>query len=136
MVLSSSRNDNRSSYEASRTFGLKRQDHQCDQTMSEYKIKPDETTLTLERNETQQPPMYKVLLHNDDYTPMDFVVLILETVFHKPHDDAVKIMLSVHQKGTGVCGVFTHEIAEVKTTKVTELSRQNEYPLMCTMEPE
>ena len=79
--------------------------------------------------------MYKVLLHNDDYTPMDFVVMILETIFHKSHEDAVHTMLSVHRKGIGHCGTYTYEIAESKTRQVTDLSKQNQYPLQCTMEP-
>ncbi len=93
-------------------------------------------TDVVEKVATDKPRRFKVLLHNDDYTPMDFVVLILESVFHKPHEDAVQIMLSVHQRGIGLCGVYTREIAENKTRKVLEISRQNEYPLKCSMEPE
>ena len=96
----------------------------------------DESTLTVERTDLDQPPLYKVLLHNDDYTPMDFVVMILETIFNKSYEDAVQIMLAVHRKGVGLCGIYTGEIAEHKTKKVNEISRDHEYPLKCTMEPE
>ena len=78
--------------------------------------------------------MYKVLMLNDDYTPMDFVVMILENLFRMNHEKAMQIMLNVHQKGKGVCGVFPHEVAQTKVTMVLELARQNEHPLQCTME--
>ena len=78
--------------------------------------------------------MYKVLLLNDDYTPMEFVVLILERFFQKSRDEATRIMLHVHQKGIGVCGVFTYEVAETKVTQVIDFARQNQHPLQCTME--
>ncbi len=83
---------------------------------------------------TKKPPMYKVLLLNDDYTPMEFVVEILKVVFHKQHAEATKIMLHVHQNGMGVAGVFPYEIAETKVRTVDELSRQGEFPLKCVME--
>ena len=85
---------------------------------------------------TSTPRMYKVLLHNDDYTTMEFVVHILMNVFHHPEASAVEIMLNVHHKGMGVAGVYTYEIAETKVKKVIELARQNDYPLRCSMEPE
>jgi ATP-dependent Clp protease adaptor protein ClpS len=88
------------------------------------------------QQEVKKPPLYKVLLHNDDYTTMEFVVYILQTVFHKEESDAVRIMLAVHQQGVGVAGVYTYEIAEVKVDKVTELARANEFPLLCTLEEE
>jgi len=82
----------------------------------------------------KKPPLYKVLLHNDDYTTKEFVVQILEYVFHKAHTEAVHIMLHVHQNGIGVAGVFTYEVAETKVALVESLARQHEYPLKCTME--
>ena len=90
--------------------------------------------VTKTRAKTQKPPMYKVLLLNDDYTPMEFVVLILERFFQKSRDEATRIMLHVHQKGIGVCGVFTYEVAETKVTQVVDFARQNQHPLQCTME--
>ncbi len=90
--------------------------------------------VTKARAKTQKPPMYKVLLLNDDYTPMEFVVLILERFFQKNRDEATRIMLHVHQKGIGVCGVFTYEVAETKVTQVVDFARQNQHPLQCTME--
>jgi ATP-dependent Clp protease adaptor protein ClpS len=83
---------------------------------------------------TKKPPMYKVILLNDDYTPMEFVVEILKVVFHKQHAEATKIMLHVHQNGMGVAGVFPYEIAETKVRTVEELARQSEFPLKCVME--
>ena len=84
----------------------------------------------------QRPKLYKVILLNDDYTPMEFVVIVLERFFRKRREDAVRIMLHVHQKGMGVCGVYTREVAETKVREVTEFSRENQHPLQCTMEPE
>ena len=84
----------------------------------------------------QRPKMYKVILLNDDYTPMEFVVMVLERFFCKRREDAVRIMLHVHQKGMGVCGVYTREVAETKVREVMEFSRENQHPLQCTMEPE
>ena len=85
---------------------------------------------------TRKPSMYKVIMLNDDYTPMEFVVMVLEKIFNKSHEEAVKIMLHVHQKGVGVCGVYTKDIAETKVAQVNDYSRQNEPPLLCTMEAE
>jgi len=85
---------------------------------------------------TQRPSLYKVLLLNDDYTPMEFVVHVLERFFGKNREDATKIMLHVHHKGVGVCGVYTFEVAETKVARVIEYSRQNQHPLQCTMEKE
>lgn len=85
---------------------------------------------------TKKPSMYKVLLLNDDYTPMEFVVHILEGVFHKATEEATQIMLHVHQKGVGVCGVYTYEVAESKVAQVVDIARRNEHPLQCTMEKE
>ena len=78
-----------------------------------------------------QPPMYKVLLLNDDFTPMDFVVHILEDIFHKTAQEATEIMLSVHRSGIGLCGIFTLEVAEVKSNMVIECARKSGHPLLC-----
>lgn len=86
--------------------------------------------------QTKKPSMYRVLILNDDYTPMEFVVLILERFFNKSREQATRIMLHVHQKGVGVCGVFTYEVAETKVAQVMDLARRNEHPLQCTMEKE
>ena len=83
---------------------------------------------------TKKPSLYKVLLLNDDYTPMEFVVHVLEHYFSKTPEEATRIMLHVHQKGVGVCGVYTYEVAETKVTQVIDFARQNQHPLQCTME--
>jgi ATP-dependent Clp protease adaptor protein ClpS len=82
----------------------------------------------------KEPAMYRVLLHNDDYTTMEFVVQVLMLVFHKSVEQATHIMLNVHKRGTGMCGVFTYEVAETKVATVTRLARENGHPLKCTME--
>ena len=82
----------------------------------------------------KKPSMYKVVMLNDDYTPMEFVVMVLERFFRKTHEEATHIMLHVHQKGVGVCGVFTYEVAETKVTQVMDLARQHQHPLQCTLE--
>ena len=82
----------------------------------------------------ERPPLYKVVLINDDYTPMDFVVHILESFFAIDRENATRIMLEVHTHGKGVCGIFTHEIAETKVSQVNNYSRENQHPLLCTME--
>lgn len=84
----------------------------------------------------KRPPLYKVILLNDDYTPMEFVVVVLERFFHKNREQATQIMLHVHQKGIGVCGVFTREVAETKVRQVTVFAAEHQHPLQCTMEPE
>jgi ATP-dependent Clp protease adaptor protein ClpS len=86
------------------------------------------------RPEIKRPPLYKVVLLNDDFTPMDFVVDVLRIFFAMDHDRATQVMLHVHTRGKGVCGVFTFEIAETKVVQVNEYSRQNEHPLKCAME--
>lgn len=83
---------------------------------------------------TEEPSLYKVILHNDDYTTMDFVVFILQSVFHRTFADAFRLMMDVHHSGRGIAGVFTHEIAEMKVAETMELARLNEFPLLCTME--
>ena len=89
---------------------------------------------TKTKPKTKKPSMYRVLLLNDDYTPMEFVVHVLERHFNKDSQEATQIMLHVHQKGIGVCGVFPFEIAETKVMQVTDLARKNQHPLQCTME--
>ena len=88
------------------------------------------------RPKLKRPPLYKVLLLNDDFTPMEFVVHVLEKFFSVNHDKAVQIMLAVHQKGIAVVGVYSHEVAETKVTQVMDYSRKNQHPLQCTMEKE
>ena len=86
------------------------------------------------RAKTKKPSMYKVLMLNDDYTPMEFVIYILERVFNKNQDQATDIMLHVHQKGVGLCGVFTYDVAETKAAQVMDMARRNQHPLQCTIE--
>lgn len=85
---------------------------------------------------TKRPPMYKVILLNDDYTPMDFVVMVLEQIFRIPHAQALNVMLEVHQKGAGLAGIYTRDVAETKVDQVIEYARINDYPLQCTLEQE
>ncbi len=92
--------------------------------------------VTKTRPKTKRPSLYRVLLLNDDYTPMEFVVHILERFFNKGREDAMRIMLHVHQKGVGLCGVYTYEVAKTKVTQVMDFSRQHQHPLQCTMEKE
>jgi ATP-dependent Clp protease adaptor protein ClpS len=92
--------------------------------------------ITRVETKTKKPSLYKVLLLNDDYTPMEFVVLVLQQFFGKSVDEATKIMLHVHQKGVGVCGVYTFEIAETKVTQVMDFAKKHQQPLQCTMEKE
>ena len=104
--------------------------------MSDTKLNTDNETVTLSKPKTAKPPMYKVILLNDDFTPMEFVVHILEKFFGITHDLAINIMLTVHQKGLAVIGVFSHDVAESKVTQVMTYSRKNQHPLQCTMEKE
>jgi ATP-dependent Clp protease adaptor protein ClpS len=85
---------------------------------------------------TKKPSLYRVLLLNDDYTPMEFVVYVLERFFQKGQEEATTIMLHVHQNGVGLCGVYTYEVAETKVAQVLDLARRHEHPLQCTMEKE
>ena len=87
-----------------------------------------------ERVETKKPPMYKVLIHNDDFTTMEFVIHILKTIFHLPETEATRITLHVHQNGVGVAGVYTREIAETRCQKVIAMAQRMEFPLQCTSE--
>ena len=102
-------------------------------TMSE---EMQSSVVTKTRVKTKRPPMYKVVILNDDYTPMDFVVHVLKNCFHKSHEEAVSIMLQVHHNGSGVCGIFTRDVAETKVEQVISSSKQNEHPLRCVMEKE
>ena len=86
------------------------------------------------RTKTKKPSMYKVLMLNDDYTPMEFVVHVLEQFFAKSHEEATRVMLHVHQKGVGICGVYTYEIAETKVSQTMDLAQQHQHPLQCTIE--
>jgi ATP-dependent Clp protease adaptor protein ClpS len=88
------------------------------------------------RQETKKPELFRVLLLNDDYTTMDFVVEVLESVFHKPPAEAFRIMMAVHTQGKGLCGVYPHEVAETKVATVIERARANGFPLLAAMEPE
>lgn len=92
--------------------------------------------ITRTRAKTKKPSLYKVLLLNDDYTPMEFVVHVLERFFNKGREDAARIMMHVHQHGVGLCGLYTYEVAETKVTQVMDYARQNQHPLQCTMEKE
>ena len=97
----------------------------------------DDTNLgiaTKTRAKTKKPSPYKVLILNDDYTPMEFVVLVLKRFFNMDIDEARRVMLHVHQKGVGVCGTFSYEVAETKVTQVMDFARKNEHPLQCTLE--
>jgi len=89
---------------------------------------------TKTRTRTKKPTPYKVLMLNDDYTPMEFVVLCLQRFFKMNMEDATRVMLHVHQKGVGICGVFTYEVAETKVNQVTDFAREHQHPLQCTLE--
>lgn len=98
--------------------------------------RPGSGLLTRIRAKPKKPAMYRVLLLNDDFTPMDFVVHILERFFSKNRQEATEIMLQVHRRGVGVCGTYTYEVAETKVNLVMDYARKNEHPLQCTMEKE
>ncbi|NLZ17518.1 MAG: ATP-dependent Clp protease adapter ClpS [Desulfobulbaceae bacterium] len=91
-------------------------------------------TGTISRQELQEPPLYRVLLHNDDYTTMEFVIMILERVFDKNNEEATRIMLNVHHEGVGLAGLYTREIAETKVVTVHRLAKKNQFPLRCSLE--
>lgn len=95
---------------------------------------PSTDVVVKARPKTRKPAMYKVLMLNDDYTPMEFVVLCLQRFFRMGIEDATRVMLHVHQKGVGVCGVFSYEVAETKVNQVMDAARQNQHPLQCTLE--
>ena len=90
--------------------------------------------VTRTRPKTKKPSNYKVLMLNDDYTPMEFVVLVLQRFFKMGIEDATRVMLHVHQRGVGVCGIFPYEVAETKVAQVIDFARQNQHPLQCTLE--
>ena len=99
-------------------------------------VKEGGQVLTRKRAKVREPDMWKVLLHNDDYTTQEFVVWILETVFKKTESEAVRIMLDVHRKGKGIAGVYPYDIADTKVTQARALAEVQEFPLLCTLEPE
>jgi len=94
----------------------------------------DEAPVADSREKVEEPPLFKVLLHNDDYTTMEFVVWVLESVFNMQEEEAVAVMLNVHVQGIGVAGIYTFEVAQMKVEKTTTLAQEHEYPLLCTME--
>jgi len=101
-------------------------------------IRPHESLLAETRSDERlrHPRMWRVLLHNDDYTTQEFVVWVLETVFQKPRGEAFSIMMNVHRSGLGVAGIFTHDVAQTKVKKTQQLAEEHEFPLLVTMEPE
>ena len=104
--------------------------------MADSHDRDNEDTLALQEAtpKVKKPPLYKVVMLNDDYTPMEFVVHVLESFFKQDRATATRIMLEVHTKGKGICGVFTHEIAEPKVSQVNAYARDNQHPLLCTLE--
>lgn len=103
---------------------------------SEQEVRRDGLLLAEPEVKTKRPPFFKVVLLNDDYTPMDFVVFLLKDIFRKAHEEAVNIMLEIHHKGAGICGVYTRDVAETKAELAITLARRNEYPLQCRVEKE
>lgn len=97
--------------------------------------KYEESAVAEAEEKVVEPPLFKVLLHNDDYTTMEFVVWVLESIFNMPEEQAIQVMLNVHLRGIGVAGIYTFEVAETKVEKTTVLAREHEYPLLVTMEP-
>jgi ATP-dependent Clp protease adaptor protein ClpS len=95
----------------------------------------EESAVAESREKVKEPPLFKVLLHNDDYTTMEFVVWVLETVFNMSEEQAIQVMLNVHLRGLGVAGIYTFEVAETKVERTTSLAQEQEYPLLVTMEP-
>jgi ATP-dependent Clp protease adaptor protein ClpS len=102
--------------------------------MGKTKSRQQEGILTRNREEFKEPPLFRVLLHNDDYTTMDFVVMVLETIFNKDTAEATRIMLNVHHQGHGVAGVYSREIGETKVAVVHRMARKNQFPLKCSLE--
>jgi ATP-dependent Clp protease adaptor protein ClpS len=95
----------------------------------------DETLLEAKRSKLKPPPMFKVMLLNDDYTPMEFVVIVLQKFFSMTREQATQVMLKVHREGIGVCGVYPHDVAATKVQQVAAYSRKHQHPLQCVMEP-
>lgn len=108
----------------------------ADREESEREIRRDGLLVAEPEVRTKRPPLFKVVLINDDFTPMDFVVFLLKDIFRKNHEDAVNTMLEIHQKGEGLCGVYTRDVAETKAEQVIVLARRSEYPLQCRIEKE
>lgn len=104
--------------------------------MAERHDETEGVVVTSDRTEIRKPPLYKVLLHNDDYTSMEFVVQVLKTVFHKSIEEATRIMLNVHEQGIGIAGIYPLEIGETKIAVVHQLAQKNEFPLRCSLEKE
>lgn len=102
--------------------------------MPSDKTGSDVGVVTRKKTRTQKPKMYRVILHNDDYTSMDFVIFVLETVFHKPPVEAARLMLQIHREGSGIAGVYSRDVAETKVKQVEDLAVDSGYPLLCTME--
>ncbi len=96
----------------------------------------DDAVETESRQKLKKPPLYKVLLHNDNYTTMEFVIWVLQSIFHHNEAEAFRIMLQVHVQGIGIAGIYTFEVAEMKVSQVTSAAREYEYPLLCTMDEE
>src|SRR5215210_3616841 len=96
----------------------------------------EESAVAESVGKVEEPPLFKVLLHNDDFTTMEFVVSVLQSIFNMTEDQAIQIMLNVHVKGIGVAGVYTYEVAEMKVAKTTAMAREHEFPLLCTIEKE
>ncbi|HJQ40888.1 MAG TPA: ATP-dependent Clp protease adaptor ClpS [Thermoanaerobaculia bacterium] len=94
----------------------------------------EEAALAESAEKVEEPPLFKVLLHNDDYTTMEFVVWVLESVFNMPEEQAIQVMLNVHLRGVGVAGIYTYEVAETKVERTTAMAREQEFPLLVTME--
>ncbi|MGV6800390.1 MAG: ATP-dependent Clp protease adapter ClpS [bacterium] len=107
-----------------------------DDDREDYEADRQTGIITKPKPKVKKPSLYKVILLNDDYTPQEFVVWLLEAIFQKSPEEATKIMLHVHQSGVGICGIYTYEVAETKVAQVLELARRNEHPLQCTMEKE
>ena len=95
---------------------------------------PQRGVLLKTKHATKKPSQYKVILLNDDYTPMEFVIYVIEKFFNKNHEEATHIMLHVHQNGIGICGIYTYEVAETKSKAVSDLAKSNQHPLQCTIE--
>jgi ATP-dependent Clp protease adaptor protein ClpS len=101
----------------------------------EWQLGDDQAVASETEKKLEQPRLYNVLLHNDDYTTMEFVVMVLVSIFHHSEEDAVRIMLEVHHKGIGVAGTYSYSVAETRAEKTMRLARENEFPLRCTVEP-
>ena len=106
-----------------------------DKGTDQSKTHRDSGVAVEERIRTQKPPMYRVVLHNDDYTTKEFVIMILQSVFSRSESEAIRIMTHVHNNGCGIAGVYTYEVAETKATKTVNLAKAYEYPLQCSIEP-